>query len=679
MFPVVASGQPFDSDTVSVNELGEINIVADAQRTSATQTIYIPTENQRITASDGISLLLRMQIPQLSVNPINETVKTIDNQGVSLFINYLPATDEDVRGLNPRDVKRIEYLDFPVDSRFMRSPHVVNFITHSYSYGGYTKLSGKERFMVHSGEASLYSKFAYRKMVYDFMISGDYDYNSHIGSATEDIYRLESGTVFRESGTETGRYRQRGLYSAIRASWNQSESFSFRNLVSYSRTHTPENTSSGFVNFSSLYPSETYRTESPFSNNALGWYGELYAGLGKGWSVNGDFKAELFANKTTGNYLTDTESIENYADENSWWLRGAMQVNKTLSDKIVLFTSIQSGIGRTNIDYRGTSNALNHFRQTFSGLTLGVSVNYQHISGSIDCGYAFESNSINARNMSDRYPFTHVNVQYSPNNKNSIALWFQYASFSPDAAMKNPNVIRQSELMYIAGNPELACSRNTSANISYTWLPGNKLQMSAYATMFCIANRQIAVYTPNGPNGVMLKKYMNDGDYNHGQIGMSLTGKFFDGKLSISVSPRLLFYKTTGSNRISYNPFTSSISADYYLRQFFFNAYWDSGSGYVDGETAFQRKMPMGYSLGAGWAARGWNIQLSVINPFQTSWKISKDTLVTRWYESSMTQFGSHFHRRVSLNVAYTFSYGKKVNQTGEINGERNISTSILK
>ncbi len=58
--------------------------------------------------------------------------------------------------------------------------------------------------MIRSGEASVYSKFAYRKMEYDVMVSGDYDYNSHIGSVSDEIYRLEPGTIRRTSGTETG-------------------------------------------------------------------------------------------------------------------------------------------------------------------------------------------------------------------------------------------------------------------------------------------------------------------------------------------------------------------------------------------------------------------------------------------------------------------------------------------
>ena len=678
IFPLSMYGQATEPDTASVKELGEITVVADAQRTSATKTVYIPSGNQKSTAYDGVSLLSKMNILQLSVNPIAETVTTADNQGVSLFINFHPASDEDVSGLNPNDVKRIEYLDFPVDPRFQRAQHVVNFITHSYTYGGYTKLSGKERFMIRSGEASVYSKFAYREMEYDLMLSGDYDYNPHFGSVSDETFRLESGTIRRESGTETGKKHQRGLYSALRASWNKSENFTLRNLVSYRRINTPINHTSGYVNFSSLFPPETYHTESPSNNNAIGWDSELYVAPGRGWSINGNCQAEFAKNNTTSNYSAGAESIENIADEDSWFLRGSIQVNKSLSDKFTLFSNVLSGGGRTNIDYAGSSNAVNRFRQTFTGITVGVAMNWQKVSGSIDGGYAFESNYINGKTMDDRYPFTHINVQYAPNQKNSFNLWFQYATFSPDATMKNPNIIQQSELMYISGNPDLKCSRNTSANISYTWLPSNMWQLSAYVTMFRIANRQIAVYTPDGPDGMMLKKYQNDGDYNHGQIGANLTGKFLDGKLSLSVSPRMLLYKTTGSNSISHYPFTASLNVNYFLGSFFFNGYYDTGSSYVDGENAFLRKMPMGYSVSAGWASLGWNIQLSLVNPLQSSWKLSDDTLATRRYDNKMTQFGSDYHRRISLTVTYTFNYGKKVSRYGELSGEKNISTSIL-
>lgn len=104
------------------------------------------------------------------------------------------------------------------------------------------------------------------------MVSGDYDYNPHIGSVSDETYRLVSGTIRRESGVESGRRRERGLYAALRASWNWDERFSWRNLVSYSRISTPEYRITGYVDFSSLNQSETYVSYSATAGWAShGW------------------------------------------------------------------------------------------------------------------------------------------------------------------------------------------------------------------------------------------------------------------------------------------------------------------------------------------------------------------------------------------------------------------------
>lgn len=679
LLPIMAGAQEAESDSVVVHELGEITIVADSQRTTATKTVYVPTSSQKSTSSGGVSLLSRMEIPQINVNPITESVRTADNQALALFINYHPATEEDVRGLNTEDVRRVEYMDFPIDPRFERSQHVINFITAPYQYGGYTKLTGKESFIVNRGDGSVYSKFSFRKMEYDFVVSSSYLKSRHLGTLTDETYKSDTVTVTRKSDTANGRMNSHSVYSAFRASWNKNDNFSFRNLINFKRVNTPVNQTTGLVDFSSIYSSEKFNTNSPMRNNSLGWESNLYCLLDKGWSINGSFQAEYNDNKTVSEYRRGKDTIYNSASEGQLWLHGVIQANKTLSDKIVLFSNITSGWGKTRIDYSGTSNTVNLFRQRFTGLTLGVSMNLNKFSGSIDGGLALESNMINGKGINDCYPFTHMNLQYSPNHKNSLNLWFQYASYSPNATMKNPNLIQQSELMYISGNSDLKNARNIVGNLSYTCLPNNMWQLTVYTTYFRISDRQIAVYSPDGPGGCILKKYQNDGDYNHGQIGARLTLKTMGGKFSFSASPRLLIYKTTGSHRNTYNSFTTSLSANYYLGNFFFNAFYNSRWGYIDGENAFLRKMPESYSVSAGWFKGDWNLQLSLINIFQSSWEISHDRLITRWYDSYITQYGNDYHRSITFSATYTFNYGKKVNRSGELSDDMNISSSILR
>lgn len=71
--PVVAASQTAETDSVKARELDEITVVAEMQRTSPDKTVYMPSGKQKTAASDGISLLARMNIPQLSVNQIAGT------------------------------------------------------------------------------------------------------------------------------------------------------------------------------------------------------------------------------------------------------------------------------------------------------------------------------------------------------------------------------------------------------------------------------------------------------------------------------------------------------------------------------------------------------------------------------------------------------------------------------
>lgn len=62
-------------DTISAKELGEIVVVAQNQRTNSTSSTYIPMKRQKDSATDAISLLSQMAIPQLEVQPGNFNVK----------------------------------------------------------------------------------------------------------------------------------------------------------------------------------------------------------------------------------------------------------------------------------------------------------------------------------------------------------------------------------------------------------------------------------------------------------------------------------------------------------------------------------------------------------------------------------------------------------------------------
>lgn len=113
-----AIAQSETNDSIKTQELNEVVVEANIQRTSSNLSTYIPLVRQKNAAADAISLLSQMAIPQIEVDPISQAVKTASGQGVSVFIDFLPATTQDLQGMRTQDVKKVEYYT-PLTRRFL--------------------------------------------------------------------------------------------------------------------------------------------------------------------------------------------------------------------------------------------------------------------------------------------------------------------------------------------------------------------------------------------------------------------------------------------------------------------------------------------------------------------------------------------------------------------------------
>lgn len=107
---ISAMAQSEALDSIKLQALDEVVVVAQMQSTSPNVTTYIPSGKQKNATQNAIDLLRHMAIPQIKINPIDNPVTDNTGDGVSLFFNYMPASKEDIEGLHTADVRRIEYL-----------------------------------------------------------------------------------------------------------------------------------------------------------------------------------------------------------------------------------------------------------------------------------------------------------------------------------------------------------------------------------------------------------------------------------------------------------------------------------------------------------------------------------------------------------------------------------------
>ena len=674
-------------DTTEIHELKEVVIEASNQRINGDVSTYIPAVRQKNAAQNGIALLSMMSIPQISVDPVTKAVTTTHGQNVSVFIDYVPATSEDLQGLRTRDVKKVEYFLHPSDVRFQGAKYVINFVMQKYEWGGYTKLSADKWLGVNRTEGSIYSKMSYKRMTFDVFADEVYLTNRHVGQTGVENFRFTDlfgegpRSVTRVTETKSGRYRNNTNDISIRTMYT-TDKIQISNRVAYSLTDVPHNDVTNGVTYTDglFDPTESF-TAASSRDWAVRYNGEYYFELSHWAGLNVEASYTYGNNKSNSNYsVPDQLSITNDADEKVHKIVGYVHLNWNPNKSNQFFSNFGTEHTVNIIDYFGNSPS----RQKYNIGLYFLGQNYQHKFNekwNVGAGLAWiwETNRISGVNADNNFPQTNINATWSPNDKNQVYFTANYGSMFANASQKSPNMLRQDELMWYKGTPELKDYRYTNALLSYTWLPDNRWQFSADGYFGYNKNRLVTLYSPIAPDGTMLRQYFNGGDYFTNYVGLTATAKFFKGKLIGKLRPQYWIRKTTGDYAWNNSYLSCTAQLSYYLDNFYFFGWYMTPFRYQEINSGIVTRSLGRYQLEVGWGKGAWNLSVSAYNFLHTSWEERSETLSSEYYSFDRMTTGTQYHARYSLAVTYTVGYGKKVQRTNETKGAGTAGSAILR
>ncbi len=674
------------TDSLKTNELNEIVVQAQMQRTSSNITTYIPMARQKNAASDAISLLSQMAIPQIEVDPISQVVKTASGQGVSVFIDFLPATNQDLQGMRTQDVKKVEYYLHPTDPRFQGAQYVINFIMQKYEWGGYTKVTVNKWFAVNRTEGEVYSKMAYKSMIFDLYADEIYltnrhgDVNSTETFQFDNLYGQGPQTITRTSETVSSLYRNNSNDIALRAMYN-SDKTRITNRISYSLTNVPHNDAVNSVFYSSEIFSPTTAASLTSSNNwALSYHGNYFFIFSPKLSLESDALYTYGKNNSNSRYsIGEGLFIINNASEDTHYFQTNPRLRWQLSDHLRFTTCLATSQRWNFITYSGNSPSRQkyNFGAYLVGTQFDLDIEKWNIGGQFS--WIWERNHISENRMNNNFPRAFAYATFSPNDKHQFEVNWNYGKDMPDASQKSPNMLQQDELMWYQGTPTLADFSYHNAGLTYTWLPNNKWQLSADGYVYMLGNRCVTIYSPIAPEGTMLRKYVNDGDYRSGMLGISATAKFFGGKLVAKLRPQYWIKKTTGAYASTRNELTCTAQLTYYWSNFYVWGWYMTPREYQEEQSGIIERSPAKYQIQLGWGDKGWNIRAGVYNFLHTSWEASHQTLSSTYYSFDRKELSTAQHWRITFAVSYTFGYGKKVDHHDEVSGSGTTESAILK
>ncbi len=666
--------------------LKTVTVEADNATMLPDRSVYRPTQRQKTVAQNALDLLRQMAIPQLSINPLTDEVT--DNAGVtvSMFINYLPASDQDLEGLRTLDVKRIEYLEYPTDPRFRGVERAVNIIVQEYAYGGYTKMWAQENLLTGlSSSANIFSKFSYKKLTYDlFAGSGNTD-NHHTSSSSSATYLLkddggEDLLLTRSETTGTSRYRSNQYPLTLRATYN-TEKVQISNTVGFTHTAQPVMDRSGELKYSSgAGVSHTFDRRSSSRSNSLVYNGSYFFALPHDLSVNATPQLSYARNNDRLIYTaSSTDPIVRNARENALYYRIDAYVNKRIGEKHTVMLGVNGGDIINMLHYSGNVSYSDRFQNAFAAGVASYQLQMKKVSLYADVGYCWEQSGINGIKDSDGYPFVHANLRFTPDTRNALSAYFQFANNSPNIEMKVSDLLRDNEVMYITGNPQLGNSRHITLDLAYTWMPSNSFGLSAFSDFFDQIDRQIIAYEPYDGGRALLRTYVNDGNYVRSTIGVAASLKLLADNLQLYVSPRQCFNRSTGMYDRSYNPFQVFCQVVYYVNKFYVRAYYQTPQKRMQPDAPEVSRTRAAYSVGAGWANSNWNIRFTAYNFLNTSWESADRYIESPFYKAHTSTSGTGSHARLNLSLTYTFGYGKKVNRGNEVGEQSGASSAIIR
>ncbi len=683
LFPIIMSAQNAETDSIRTENLNEVVVEARMQTTSATVSTYIPTSRQKNASQTGTDLIDQMGIPQLKVT-LGSNIETNSGKPVAVYIDFIPASENDLKAMRMSDVRKVEYYEYPSDPRLQGNPYVVNYIMAKYEYGGYVKGFDHTNLLSYSEQLLGNVRLQYRKMTYDLMGYGWGMTNDHYGSELTETYRLPQtdGTVKvfdRYSNTTSSKERRQQYFAAFKATYN-SDKIQAATQINSSINRKPHSDRNGEVVYSPAdYPSTVYTSALNNTSKFLSYNGYYFFALPKGNSIAFTPSYTYSHTEQNSSYTENGYApILNGATDNTNQFKSDLKFNHDFGRYGNLLGFVRGAYEYNRTRYRGTANSLDKAKSS----RFGVGANYNITVGNFygTTGFGWDWDRLQFGDMTDRpsSPWFDLSLQYGFREKHSVSTTFHYSSWQPSASYKSENIIQSTPLMSYTGNPNLVPSKSYDIDLRYTWLPNNDYSFSAFAWAWIVGNRYAYDYEATS-TGVLRTIKQPMGSFAQGKYGISGTLRFFDRKLMLTGQVGQVLNHNGYPYSVNHSYIDWYARVRYYIGNWNFTATYISDNGSADGcMNGIWNYGKSDWYLTVGWSDSDWNIRADIINFSRWNWRSDRQKMRSKYYDTTEVMLNGQSHALIQLSATYTFGFGKKVSSDNEPGVSGAASSGIL-
>jgi hypothetical protein len=276
-------------------------------------------------------------------------------------------------------------------------------------------------------------------------------------------------------------------------------------------------------------------------------------------------------------------------------------------------------------------------------------------------------------------PFANISLRYSFSNRHQAYLFGSYYIASPTGEYRNSTLIQQNKLMSYTGNQYLTANHHYEAAFNYTWLPSNKLNITAFSQLTSIGNRYSYRYEANA-TGIRRTIDQPVGAYTSSFTGANATLRLFNNSVNIMGYAAYRYTHDGLPNNFNKSYIDYQLSVAYYVGNWDFLCFYTSKTSSSAGPlTGVWAKTPDSYTVQVGYGNSDWSISAYLYNFLRWNWRDSKSYISTPNYSSVNQQYNVNSHAFVYLSASYTFGFGKKINHENEATQQKGAASGILK
>ena len=668
------------TDSIRTHQLNEVIVHAERGWIEDGVVNFIPSKSEKRLSNSPATLIKSMHLPFIKEK--DGAVVSTSGEVIPIFINGEKADKIDLATFWPKQVRRVQYIENPSDPRYEGVKKAVNFIMPVYEVGGVSRINLFQK-MPNNGYYTAASKLVHKKMTYGFLFSGNY-YRDHRSDMTgeeqyKDIYyNGEKYDCINRTEDSHSYSRDEGASCAFNAKY-ATDKTRITHTVSLGWRRNP-GSGSHSQNMWSENLFDTSNASSYFTSKNLSPQisGNYYFALSNKWYLSGVWKYAYAQNKNfSSNQMGSSPMIynSNYEDVNSCKL--AVMPSFIPSEKWTFQLRAMCNLDWYATHYNGSVvTQQNQSRQEISSALKIFWTPTRTVNLSLEPELSASLWQIGDIHQHTINPIVRAALHWNPYRKFSLNGTLLYYMRPTSASESNPVLVKSSELLWFLGNPYLKNLTSWDTYISATYLPKNWLAVSFRLGYVKTLNNVISTYDPAPlESGGLIKKFINAEPSDNIRANIDFSSSFFDDNLSISLTPQWYYTYVRGAYQDKFNYLTFSGSADYTLGDFRIGLWYEGP--YKDLSVSGMEK---------SWKQDNWNASLTYGHKnLYLEFRI-EDILNNKrksWVQYSSPNFVSKYDyletgRTFSINLTYTFGYGKKLDKRIDIKGPESAKTSIL-